>query len=130
MIKWRACRFLIGQPDRSTKVVATKKNIVATHGRQPSRCRPCPLSLVFSVLIVGATLFSTGDARAQREVQSANNNIVYNGEKMQSASERYRMGKVIRPVNATTSSFTYSQAEQAAQTSMSDQSSSSSSTIK
>jgi len=29
--------------------------------------------------------------------------IVYNGEKMQSASERYRMGKVIRPVNATTS---------------------------
>lgn len=48
---------------------------------------------------------------------SANNNIVYSGEKMQSASERYRMGKVIRPVNATTSSFTAAQAEQAAQTS-------------
>jgi hypothetical protein len=52
---------------------------------------------------------------------SANNNIVYSGEKMQTASERYRMGKVIRPVNATTSSFTQSQAEQAASTSMSGQ---------
>ena len=58
---------------------------------------------------------------------SANNNIVYSGEKMQTASERYRMGKVIRPVNATTSSFTYSQAEQAAQTATSGQTSSSSS---
>lgn len=64
---------------------------------------------------------------------SANNNIVYSGDKMQSASERYRMGKVIRPVNATTSSFSYSQAEQAAQTSTSGQTSapsSSSSTVK
>ena len=81
----------------------------------------------------------TGDAVAANRVTqmidpwskaSANNNIVYSGEKMQSASERYRMGKVIRPVNATTSSFTYSQAEQAAQTATSGQSSSSSSTIK
>jgi hypothetical protein len=55
---------------------------------------------------------------------SANNNIVYSGEKMQTASERYRMGKVIRPVNATTSSFTYSQAGQAAQTATSGQTSS------
>ena len=68
----------------------------------------------------------TGDAVAANRVTqmidpwskaSANNNIVYSGEKMQSASERYRMGKVIRPVNATTSSFTAAQAEQAAQTS-------------
>lgn len=64
---------------------------------------------------------------------SANNNIVYSGEKMQTASERYRMGRVIRPVNATTSSFTYSQAEQAAQTSTGGQTSpapSTSSTVK
>jgi hypothetical protein len=46
---------------------------------------------------------------------SANNNIAYNGEKMQSASERYRTGRVIPPVNATTSSLSYSQAQQAAQ---------------
>ena len=84
----------------------------------------------------------TGDAVAANRIAqtidpwskaSANNNIVYSGEKMQTASERYRMGKVIRPVNATTSSFTYSQAEQAAQTSTGGQSTSapaSSSTVK
>ena len=46
---------------------------------------------------------------------SANRNIAYSGEKMQIASERYRMGRVIPPVNATTSSMSYSQAAQAAQ---------------
>ena len=81
----------------------------------------------------------TGDAVAANRIAqtidpwskaSANNNIVYSGEKMQTASERYRMGKVIRPVNATTSSFTYSQAEQAAQTSAGGQAPASSSTVK
>lgn len=81
-----------------------------------------------------------GDARSVNRVTqivdpwskaSANNNIVYSGDKMQSASERYRMGKVIRPVNATTSSFSNSQAEQAAQTATSGQTSTpSSSTVK
>ena len=64
---------------------------------------------------------------------SANNNIVYSGEKMQTASERYRMGRVIPPVNTTTSSFTYQQAQQAAQTAQSGQASpapSSSSSVK
>ena len=69
MIKWRACRFITGQPGRSTKVVATTKNIVATHGRQHSRCRPCPLSLFFAFLIAAASLLSIGEARAQREIQ-------------------------------------------------------------
>lgn len=46
---------------------------------------------------------------------SANRNIAYNGEKMQTASERYRTNRVIPPVNATTSSFNYQQAQQAAQ---------------
>lgn len=78
-----------------------------------------------------------GDAAAANRVTqmidpwskaSANNNIVYSGEKMQTASERYRMGRVIPPVNATTSSFTYSQAQQAAQTAQSGQASSAPST--
>ena len=69
MIKWRACRFITGQPGRNTKVVATTKNIVATHGRQRSRCRPCPLSLLFVFLIAAASLLSVCEARAQREVQ-------------------------------------------------------------
>ena len=85
---------------------------------------------------------TTGDAVAANRVTqmidpwsmaSANNNIVYSGEKMQTASERYRMGRVIRPVNATTSSFTNAQAEQAAQTSTGGQTSpapSTSSTVK
>jgi len=69
VIKWRACRFITGQPDRNTKVVATKKNIVATHGRQLSRCRPCPLLLVFLCLIAAASPFSIGEAQAQPEIQ-------------------------------------------------------------
>ena len=31
---------------------------------------------------------------------SANRNIAFNGEKMQTAAERYRTGRVIPPVNA------------------------------
>jgi hypothetical protein len=45
---------------------------------------------------------------------SNNKNIAFNGEKMQTAVERYRTNKVIPPVNATTSSVAYQQAAQAA----------------
>ena len=55
---------------------------------------------------------------------SANRNIAFSGEKMQTASERYRTGRVIPPVNATTSSLSYSQAAQAAQAAASTQASS------
>jgi hypothetical protein len=40
--------------------------------------------------------------------------IAFNGEKMQSAVERYRTNRVTPPVNVTTSSAAYQQAEQAA----------------
>lgn len=46
---------------------------------------------------------------------SGRRDIAYNGEKAQTASERYRTGRVIPPVNATTSSAAYTQAQQAAQ---------------
>jgi len=52
---------------------------------------------------------------------SARRDIAYSGEKMQTASERYRTGRVIPPVNATTSSTAYTQAQQAAQTTASGQ---------
>jgi hypothetical protein len=45
---------------------------------------------------------------------SANRNIAFNGEKMQTAVERYRTNKVIPPVTATTSSAGYSAAAAAA----------------
>jgi hypothetical protein len=45
---------------------------------------------------------------------SSNNNIAFNGERMQAAAERYRQNKVTPPVNATTSSVAYQQAQQAA----------------
>lgn len=45
---------------------------------------------------------------------SANRNIAFNGERMQAAHERYRTGKVIAPVNVTTSSTAYQQAQQQA----------------
>jgi hypothetical protein len=57
---------------------------------------------------------------------SANRNIAYSGERMQAASERYRTGRVIPPVNATTSSMTYQQAAQAAQAAAGSQGSSTS----
>jgi hypothetical protein len=74
-----------------------------------------------------------GDAMASNRVThvidpwsraSANRNIAFNGEKMQTASERYRTGRVIAPVNATTSSTAYSQAAQAAQSASNSQASS------
>jgi hypothetical protein len=40
--------------------------------------------------------------------------IAFDGQKMQTAAERYRTGRVVPPVNVTTSSTAYQQAEQAA----------------
>ena len=66
---------------------------------------------------------SAGDAVAVNKVTqmvdpwppaSTNKNIAYNGEKMQSAIERYRQGRIIPPVNATTSSVGYQAAAQQA----------------
>jgi hypothetical protein len=46
---------------------------------------------------------------------SGRRTIAYSGEKAAVAAERYRTGRVIPPVNATTSSAAYTQAQQAAQ---------------
>jgi len=46
--------------------------------------------------------------------ESGNRNIAFNGEKMQSAHERYRTGRVIPPVDITTSSAGYQPAQQQA----------------
>jgi hypothetical protein len=66
---------------------------------------------------------ATGDAVAANKVaqmvdpwppESVRRDVAYNGEKMQTAVERYRTGRIISPVNATTSSVAYQQAQQAA----------------
>ncbi len=66
---------------------------------------------------------SAGDAIAANKVtmmvdpwpaSSANKNIAFNGETMQTAVERYRQGRIIPPVNATTSSVAYQAAAQQA----------------
>jgi hypothetical protein len=44
--------------------------------------------------------------------------IAFDGQKMQNAVERYRTGRVIPPVNVTTSSAAYQAAEQAAASTM------------
>jgi hypothetical protein len=71
-----------------------------------------------------------GDAYASNRVAqmidpwsppSAKRDIAFSGEKMQTAHERYRTGRVIPPVNATTSSTAYTQAAQAAQSAASGQ---------
>jgi hypothetical protein len=64
-----------------------------------------------------------GDAVATNKVtmmtdpwprHSANNQLAFNGERMQAAHERYRYGKTYIPVNVTTSSAAYQQAQQQA----------------
>ena len=55
---------------------------------------------------------------------SARRNIAYSGEKAATAAERYRTGRVIPPVNATTSSAAYTQAQEAAQSLSNSQASS------
>jgi hypothetical protein len=69
------------------------------------------------------TLYS-GDAVATNRVTqmidpwpvaSGRRNIAYSGEKAATAAERYRTGRVIPPVNATTSSAAYMGAQQSAQ---------------
>jgi hypothetical protein len=45
---------------------------------------------------------------------SGNRNIAFNGEKMQSAVERYRTNRVIPPVDTSSSSAGYQQAQAAA----------------
>jgi hypothetical protein len=97
-----------------------------------------------SILIVAATLggcfnpeytarrdgiaLSAGDAVATNKLTqmvdpwprtSANRNLAFNGQRMQSAVERYKTNKVIEPISPTTSSVQYQQqqAPQAAPTS-------------
>jgi hypothetical protein len=55
---------------------------------------------------------------------SGNSNIAYSGEKAAVAAERYRTGRVIPPVNATTSSASYAAAAQQAQSTANSQASS------
>ena len=45
---------------------------------------------------------------------SANRNLAFNGERLQAAHERYRLGKTYIPVNVTTSSAAYQAAQQQA----------------
>jgi hypothetical protein len=63
------------------------------------------------------------DAKATDEIaqtidpwprQVGNRNIAFDGSRMQSAVERYRTNRGYPPVNVTTSSVAYEQAEQAA----------------
>jgi hypothetical protein len=77
----------------------------------------------------GITLQS-GDAVATNRVTqmidpwpaaSGNRNIAYSGEKAATAAERYRTGRVIPPVNATTSSAAYAAAQQQAQSTANNQ---------
>ena len=52
---------------------------------------------------------------------SGQRNIAYNGEKAATASERYRTGRVIPPVNATTSSAAQVAVQQQAQSTANSQ---------
>jgi hypothetical protein len=83
--------------------------------------RAIAAAVTFGVMLAGCSdiyydrretiALSAGDAVAANAVEqmadpwppnSGNPNIAYNGQKMQSAVERYRTGKVIPPVEPTT----------------------------
>jgi hypothetical protein len=54
--------------------------------------------------------------------QSANRNLAFNGQRVQSAHERYRYNRVTQPVNVTTTSVDYQKAQsQAAAAAMATQ---------
>jgi hypothetical protein len=116
-----------------------------------SATKPLALSLLLGVML-SVTLggcsdlyldrrdtisLATGEAMAANRVTqvidpwpaaSGRNNIAYSGEKAAVAAERYRTGRVIPPVNATTSSAAYTQAAQQAQSTANTQASSAPST--
>ena len=77
----------------------------------------------------GITLYSGDSVATNRVTQmidpwpaaSGQRNIAYNGEKAATASERYRTGRIIPPVNATTSSTAYVAAQQQAQSTANNQ---------
>jgi hypothetical protein len=50
--------------------------------------------------------------------ESAKREIAFNGQKMQTAVERYRTGRVMAPVNITTSSTAYQDAQKEAASTM------------
>jgi hypothetical protein len=50
--------------------------------------------------------------------ESAKRQIAFNGQKMQTAVERYRTGRVVAPVNITTSSTAYQDAQKEAASTM------------
>ena len=63
--------------------------------------------------------YASGEAMAANRVTqmidpwppaSGRRNIAYSGEKMQTAAERYRTGRIIQPVNATTNTVVAPQA--------------------
>jgi hypothetical protein len=98
-----------------------------------SKTKACVLALAFGVGLGGCSeiyldrrdTVSLGaeDAIASNRVTHmvdpwprhvSNRNLAFNGERMQAAVERYRHNRVTPPVNATTSSVAYQQAQQAA----------------
>jgi hypothetical protein len=109
----------------------------------PSATKAAAAAVLLAVVLAGCSdiyfdrrdsiSLASGDAMATNRVThmidpwppaSANRNIAFSGEKMQTAAERYRTGRIIPPVNATTSSIQYNQAQQAAQSASNNQTSS------
>ena len=112
-----------------TKAAVVTSTGVALLGLTLSACSSADLYLDRCETVA----LHAGDAQASNAVtqmidpwprHSGQRNIAFNGEKMQTAQERYRTGRIIPPVNATTSSVAYTQAQQAAQSASNSQASS------
>ena len=101
--------------------------------RTEGRWRPVSAAIVLCAVLAGCSdiyydrretiALGANDHEATDEIvqiidpwprQVGNRNITFDGAKMQTAVERYRTNKVYPPINATTSSVAYEQAQQAA----------------
>lgn len=102
--------------NRSTRLLAACAAAVGL-GAFLAGCSDIYLDHRETVALTGGDAIAANEATQMVDPwppNSGNNNIAYNGQKMQSAVERYRTNRVIPPINATTSVIEAPPAEGAA----------------
>jgi hypothetical protein len=109
---------------RKTDRLAIRLIALATLGGMVAGCSDLYFDRRESISLASGDAIAANKAAQMVDpwpASSVKRDVAYNGEKMQGAVERYRQGRTIPPVNATTSSLAYQQAQQAANSASSGQ---------